>query len=58
MISYVTWPDFQLDAVLTHDAMLDKDRWYHVAGSYDFHDKTLNIFVDGELKSTERYESY
>ena len=54
MNSYVTRPDFQLDAVLTQDAMLDKDRWYHVAGSYDFHAKTLNIFVDGELKSTVR----
>ena len=32
--------------------------WLHIAGSYDFHEKTFSLFVNGQLISKDRYVKY
>jgi len=42
---------------LTADVCLERNRWYHLAGTYDGSNGTMKIFVDGELavnKTTEK----
>jgi len=51
--SQVTLPEFN-SAGHYFEELSPKEQWMHVAGSYDFLDKSFNFFINGELKETFR----
>ena len=48
-------PNARGDAYYWDNHLQPLNEWLHIAGSYDFHEKTFSLCVNGELVAKDRY---
>ena len=53
--SHITFPETSTATNIFKEATFKRDKWTHLAVVYDFHGKSVTVYVGGKKKETRRY---